>query len=73
MLGVLVAPCLSDCVRRNTCVDRCDMCVRLVDVYMTLNTCYVHVNTDVLVTHRQCLNPRQRSVLLVALWFPDNP
>ena len=25
-LGGLVAPCLGDCVRRNTYVDRCDVC-----------------------------------------------
>ena len=35
-LGGLVAPCLGDCVRRNTCVDRCGVCVMS---YMRFSTC----------------------------------
>ena len=61
------------CDVTHVSIDAMCVCVCLVDVYMTLNTCYVHVHTDVLATHRQSLNPRQRGVLLVALWFPDNP
>ena len=61
------------CDVTHVSIDAMCACVCLVDVYMTFNTCYVHVDTDALATHGQCLNPRQRGVLLVALWFPDNP
>ena len=50
------------------------MCVYVWLSYICYSTHgYVHVNTDVSDTHRQCLDPGQRSVLLVAFWLLRNP
>ena len=51
------------------------VCVYVWMSYMRFNTCvciYIYMDTDVSDTHRQCLNPGQRSVLLLARWLPQS-